>query len=87
MNEINSLQITLAFDVDIIEFLQEVAVQVIVFAAKCVKIHQGIFLHSDVIHYTDKIQECLVHIYQCHRNVSSNDHHHCVATVIYTCLV
>lgn len=40
---------------DIIEFLQEVRVQVIVFACECVKIHQHVFLHSDVVHDMDKV--------------------------------
>lgn len=40
MNKINSLQIPLILDIhDVVEFLQEVRVQVIVFACQCVKIH------------------------------------------------
>lgn len=84
MDELNSLQIPLVFDVNsIVEFLQEVRVQVIVIAGKCVKTHQYIFFHSDVIHYLDKIQESLLHISQCHRNVSSNYHHHCAASYLH----
>lgn len=44
---------------DVVKVLEEVGVQVVVLAGQCVEVHHHIFLHCDVVHHMDEVQQGL----------------------------
>lgn len=46
---------------DVVEFLQEVGVQMVMLSGQRVKVNHNILLHCDVVHYMDEVQQRLQH--------------------------
>lgn len=44
---------------DVVKVLEEVGVQVVVLPGQCVKVNHHIFLHCDVVHHMDEVQQGL----------------------------